>query len=299
VSPPVSNTHIEPPPENDEMDDDVQVGYLLSRREVFSVVGGVAAAAFLAACTPTGSTATSTATGSTSATATSGAAATATSAASAATTADATTAATAAASALPSCIAVPALTEGPYFVEELLNRSDIRSDPSTGIIKDGARLAIRFAVSELNGTNCSAFPGAVIDVWHCDATGAYSDVSGQGSSTKGQKFLRGYQTTDASGVANFLTIYPGWYSGRAVHIHFKIRTSPGATSGLEFNSQLFFDDSLSDTVFGAEPYSAKGQRNMLNSQDNIYSQSQGQTLLNVQSTSDGYAATFSLGVQVS
>jgi protocatechuate 3,4-dioxygenase beta subunit len=285
--------------ENDEMDDDGQIGYLLSRREVLSFAGGVAAAAFLAACTPTGSTATSSATGSTSATATSSTTSSASAAASVATTSTATAAASAAASALPSCIVVPALTEGPYFVEELLNRSDIRSDPSTGAVRDGTKLAIRFAVSELNGTNCAAFPGAVIDVWHCDATGAYSDVSDPSFSTKGQKFLRGYQTTDASGNADFVTIYPGWYSGRAVHIHFKIRTSPGATSGLEFTSQLFFDDSLSDTVFGAQPYAAKGQRNMLNSQDSIYTQSQGQTLLNVQTTSDGYAATFSLGVQVS
>ena len=291
----VSAASFEPSPENDEMDDDVQIGYLLSRREVLSIAGGVAAAAFLAACTPTGSTASSSATGSATATATSGASA----ATSAATTAAATAAASAAASTLPSCIVVPALTEGPYFVEELLNRSDIRSDPTTGAVKDGAKLAIRFTVSELNGTNCIAFPGAVIDVWHCDATGAYSDVSDPGFSTKGQKFLRGYQTTDASGNADFVTIYPGWYSGRTVHIHFKIRTSPGATSGLEFTSQLFFDDSLSDTVFGAQPYSAKGTRDTLNASDNIYAQSQGQTLLNVHTTSDGYAATFSLGVQVS
>jgi protocatechuate 3,4-dioxygenase beta subunit len=139
----------------------------------------------------------------------------------------------------------------------------------------------------------------VIDVWHCDAMGIYSDVSDSSFSTKGRKFLRGYQRTDASGIADFTTIYPGWYSGRAVHIHFKIRTEPGATSGLEFTSQLFFDDSLSDTVFGAQPYSAKGQRDRLNAQDGIYTQSQGQTLLPLTSTSDGYGGTFALGLQVS
>jgi protocatechuate 3,4-dioxygenase beta subunit len=280
----------------DEMDDDVQIGYLLSRREVLSIAGGAAAAAFLAACTSPGSTTSLSPTG------TAGSAASATSGASAAsTTASSGTVAASSSggTALPSCIVRPALTEGPYFVDELLNRSDIRSDPSTGTPRDGARLQIRFLVSQLKGSTCTAYEGAVIDVWHCDATGVYSDVSDPSGSTKGQKFLRGYQTTDASGMADFTTIYPGWYSGRAVHIHFKVRTAPGATSGMEFTSQLFFEDSLSDTVFGAQPYSAKGQRNVLNGQDNIYTQSQGQTLLTVTSTSDGYAATFSLGLQVS
>ena len=138
--------------ENDEMDDDVQIGYLLSRREVLSVAGGVAAAAFLAACMPTGSTASTSATGSARPRRPPGR--------------PRPPASERhrrqprhqpAASALPSCIVVPALTEGPYFVEELLNRSDIRSDPSTGTVKDGAKLAIRFAVSELKGTNCTAF----------------------------------------------------------------------------------------------------------------------------------------------
>jgi protocatechuate 3,4-dioxygenase beta subunit len=273
------------------MDDDIQIGYLLSRREVLSVAGGLAAAAFLAACATSGSTSSPSATGS-------GAPASVASAAAAEASSTTATASSADVSTVPSCIVVPALTEGPYFVEELLNRSDIRSDPSTGTVRDGATLQVRFLVSKLQGSSCLAYRGAVIDVWHCDATGAYSDVSDPHFSTKGKKFLRGYQTTDASGVAAFTTIYPGWYSGRAVHIHFKIRTEPGATSGLEFTSQLFFDDSLSDTVFGAQPYSAKGGRDTRNSQDSIYSQSQGQTLLGVSTTSDGYAGTFSLGVQV-
>ena len=63
-----------------------------------------------------------------------------------------------------------------------------------------------------------------MDIWHCNALGAYSDVSDPGFDTSGQQFLRGYQATDANGVATFSTIYPGWYSGRTVHIHFKIRT---------------------------------------------------------------------------
>lgn len=268
-------------------DDDIQIGYLLSRREVLSIAGVAAGAAFLAACASPASTATPSA------------AATAAATAPTAATPASTAGPAAAASLVPSCIVRPALTEGPYFVEELLNRSDIRTDPSTGTLSDGTKLRIRFLVSQLAGSSCSAYQGAVVDVWHCDAQGVYSDVSDPGFSTKGKKFLRGYQATDASGIADFITIYPGWYSGRAVHIHFKIRTEPGATSGLEFTSQLFFDDSLSDTVFGAAPYSAKGQRDRLNAQDDIYNQSQGQTLLPLTSTADGYSGTFALGLQVS
>jgi protocatechuate 3,4-dioxygenase beta subunit len=89
-----------------------------------------------------------------------------------------------------------------------------------------------------------------------------------GFNTEGQKWLRGYQVTDANGVAQFTTIYPGWYSGRAVHIHFKIRTSL-EDNGYEFTSQFFFGDSLSDQVFANAPYTSKGQRDRLNDDDDI------------------------------
>lgn len=139
---------------------------------------------------------------------------------------------------------------------------------------------------------------ALVDVWHCDALGVYSDVQDPGGSTVGQKFLRGYQVTDASGRAAFTTIYPGWYSGRAVHIHFKTRTDGGASSVLEFTSQLFFDDELSDTVYAVEPYASKGAHDVQNADDGIYIESGGQTLLSVGPAGTGYASTFDIGVQV-
>ncbi len=194
---------------------------------------------------------------------------------------------------VPSCVVRPAKTEGPYFVDEKLNRSDIRSDPTTGTVKQGALLALTFNVSRLTSSACTPLQGATVDVWHCDAAGIYSDVSDAGFNTVGQKFLRGYQVTDANGKAAFTTIYPGWYSGRAVHIHFKIRTTTSSNQSYEFTSQLFFDDALSDQVFTQAPYASKGQRNTLNSNDNIYSS---QLLLTVAQTSQGYAATFDIGL---
>jgi len=250
-------------------DDDAPVGRILGRREVLALLGGSGAVLF-AACAP-GVLASPSPT-----TAVQPTNATATAAASSATT-------------LPSCIVRPAVTEGPYFVDEKLNRSDIRSDPTTGAVKDGAPFALTFLVSRVTGSACAALSGATIDIWHCDALGVYSDATDPSFNTKGQKFLRGYQTTDATGKAQFTTIYPGWYQGRAVHIHFKIRT---ATS--EFTSQLFFEDSLNAQVFAQAPYSQKGTQGILkNAADGIY---KNQLLLAVTKNGNAYAASFDIGL---
>ena len=250
--------------------DDAPIGRILNRREVLALLGG-SGAALLAACAP-GVLAKPSPT----AQPTSAAATTAAAAASPATT-------------LPSCIVRPAVTEGPYFVDEKLNRSDIRSDPSTGAVKDGAQFALTFLVSRVTGSACAALSGATVDVWHCDALGVYSDATDPSFNTKGQKFLRGYQTTDASGKAQFTTIYPGWYQGRAVHIHFKIRTTTS-----EFTSQLFFDDALNTQVFAQSPYSQKGTQGIMrNAADGIYNS---QLLLTVTKNGNAYAATFTIGL---
>jgi protocatechuate 3,4-dioxygenase beta subunit len=170
--------------------------------------------------------------------------------------------------ATPACIVTPAETEGPYFVDERLNRSDITADPSTGTRRGGVPLSLTFQVSRVGTGGCTALSAAQVDVWHCDATGVYSDVSAQ--STLGQRFLRGYQLTDADGVARFATIYPGWYRGRTVHIHFKVRTYSGATKSFEFSSQLFFDEAATDAVYGLAPYSSRPTRDTRNQADMVY-----------------------------
>src|SRR2546428_8296236 len=137
-----------------------------------------------------------------------------------------------------SCVLTAALTEGPYFVDEKLYRSDIRTDPVTGDVSEGVLLELTFNVARVANAACTPLTGAYLDVWHCDAGGVYSDVSAAGA---GEKFLRGYQITDASGAARFTTVYPGWYSGRAVHIHFKLRLFAGASTSYEFTSQFFFN----------------------------------------------------------
>jgi protocatechuate 3,4-dioxygenase beta subunit len=265
--------------------DDRPVGKILNRRDILKLFG-LTGIATLAACAPAAPTADP---------ATSTPEATNTTVAQASPT-DPQVALATVIGTLPACIVRPAMTEGPYFVDEKLNRSDIRSDPSDGSVKDGTPLELTFLVSQING-NCAPLAGALVDIWHCDALGVYSDVSDPGFNTQGKKFLRGSQTTDTNGVAKFITIYPGWYQGRAVHIHFKIRTGTG--QAYEFTSQLFFDDTLSDQVYAAHPaYASKGPHTLLNAQDNIYRNGGSQLLLNLMPTANGYAGTFDVGLNI-
>ena len=192
--------------------DDLPVGRVLSRRDALRLLA-VSGAAVVVGCKPGNQAADSGAAG---------------------TVASATGAGGSAAGMLPRCVAKPETTVGPYFLDQQLNRSDIRSEPSTNVVKAGAPLILAFNVQQIAGGNCTPLPGAIVDVWHCDAAGEYSgfkDTMGAGFDTTGQSFLRGYQTTDAGGVATFRTIYPGWYRGRAVHVHFKIRTT-GASAAV-------------------------------------------------------------------
>jgi protocatechuate 3,4-dioxygenase beta subunit len=264
-------------------DDDRLIGRILSRREVLALFGAGGAAAFLAACTPSGG-------------ATTGAPTSAASAgASASTTAQASASATAAAvaSALPSCVVVPELTEGPYYLDVELERSDIRTNTSDGAAVEGAPLTLEWIVSQADGSACVPMADVVVDVWHCDALGVYSGVSGNRGN-----FLRGFQRTDTNGTASFTTVYPGWYTGRAVHIHFKIRTDADSSAGFEFTSQLFFDDDFSKQVYSSGVYAQKRPQDVLNASDQIYNQSGGQTLLTVTQEGDGYKATFPIAVQL-
>ena len=196
------------------------------------------------------------------------------------------------------CIARPEQTEGPFFVDERLNRSDIRSDPVSGEIKQGVPLRVTFRVARLNAGSCTALAGVRADLWHCDAAGAYSDVRDARGSTVGQKFLRGYQLTDPSGVVSFTTIYPGWYRGRAVHLHFKLR-SPAAHARIhEFTSQIYFDDALTDRVFAHAPYAARGRRDVRNSADGLFARGGRRLLLPLTEDANGYAGVFDIALEI-
>jgi protocatechuate 3,4-dioxygenase beta subunit len=197
----------------------------------------------------------------------------------------------------PSCVVRPEQTEGPYFVDEKLRRSDIRIDPSDNSVQPGVPLKLEFKVAGIRDGTCAPLSSAVVDVWHCDAFGVYSDVRDPRFDTRGKKFLRGYQLTDANGSAAFLTIYPGWYEGRAVHIHFKIRMAQG-TRAQEFTSQLYFDEAVTDDVFREPPYGGKSGRRSANDRDFIFRRGGKQLLLTPVKDAQGYAAQFEIGLKL-
>ena len=268
-------SHLPQSHDHEEHDDDKPVGRVLSRREMLSVLGGGSAALFIGTNLSRfgllqQTTPTPTAT------------------------------------ALPSCVVRPELTEGPYFVDLGLNRSDIRIDPLDESMVEGTPFKLIFNVSSIEDGACVPLEGAQVDVWHCDAYGVYSGVESEGTAENG--WLRGYQVTDEFGVAEFITIYPGWYQGRAVHIHFKIRTDPESDSGYEFTSQFFFDPELTETVYLDEPYAEKGSPDMSNEDDGIYQQSDGALTLDVVPNEEdedeegnllgGYKAVFTIGLDL-
>src|SRR5215207_5184598 len=207
-----------------------------------------------------------------------------------------TDASTAAETASTTCVVRPEQTEGPYYVDTGLDRSDIREE------REGVPLDLTFNVSRVDegdASACGPLAGAVVDVWHCDALGEYSGVEDNAAGdfdTRGETFLRGYQVTDETGTARFTTIYPGWYRGRAVHIHFMIRDSPESEQGYEFTSQLHSADALTDEGQSQGPYAEKGQRDLRNSEDGIFRGGGNELLLDLRENGQGYAATFDVAL---
>jgi protocatechuate 3,4-dioxygenase beta subunit len=247
--------------EADNMEnDDRRVGRVLSRREVISLLGGASISMLFGCSREQSSTPRAKETGAL------------------------------------ACIARPEQTEGPFFVDEQLNRSDIRPDPSDGSVKQGVPLQLVLRTSRFDSRGCTPIAGAMVDIWHCDALGAYSDSWFEG--TSGKKFLRGYQMTDANGYVRFTTIYPGWYSGRTVHIHFKVRTGANTGKGYEFTSQIYFDDSITDEVHTEQPYAGRGQRRVRNQNDSIFRDDGNQLMLVLKRAGQGYEAAFDIGLQI-
>jgi protocatechuate 3,4-dioxygenase beta subunit len=189
----------------------------------------------------------------------------------------------------------PAKTIGPYFVEEKLDRSDIRSDPATGAVTAGVPLVLDLTLLD-EDASCAPLAGARVDIWHADPSGKYSDEAAEG--TSGKQYLRGYQVSDANGKVAFTTVYPGWYSGRTVHIHVRVRTfDASGNATYDFLTQLFFDDSLTDTVDARSDYSARGTRDTRNANDGIYGSDGATLILSMKADgSGGYTGTFTFGL---
>lgn len=157
------------------------------------------------------------------------------------------------------CMVMPETTEGPYYFDPELDRADITED------RKGVALDMAIQVVD---ESCAPLGNARVDLWHCDAEGNYSGYSqNAGGDTRGETFLRGTQMTDARGVATFHTIYPGWYSGRTTHIHYKVFLDERTV----LTSQIFFPDALSQYLYMAvPPYNSRSApRDTMNASDRI------------------------------
>lgn len=178
------------------------------------------------------------------------------------------------------CILTPEQTEGPYYLPDSMVRSDVTED------REGAPLELELVVQ--HAEKCEPIQNATVEIWHCDAEGAYSGVDGDGGT-----FLRGGQKTSRDGVATFKTIYPGWYRGRTTHIHVKVHVD-----GNEVHTgQLYFDDALTESVNSEAPYNSRGGTpDTTNASDGIYAQGGEQSTVKVETSGDGYRGALTMGV---
>jgi protocatechuate 3,4-dioxygenase beta subunit len=213
------------------------------------------------------------------------------------------------------CILSPDMTEGPFFIEEKMNRSDLVMGETEESIVMATPLALTIGVYKVDGMTCTPLSGLQVDIWHADALGIYSDVASgfvQATDTRGKKFLRGYQVTNEAGLVQFATIYPGWYMSRTIHIHFKIRM-PMGSSAYDFTSQMFFDEKISEEVLATGPYAtAPGNRAVFNDDDHIFqgTPTNGQkppagqkapgldTMVSLSKMAGGYTGLLKIGVKI-
>lgn len=195
------------------------------------------------------------------------------------------------------CTVTPVVTEGPYWVDEKLNRSDVRSDGDGSNTQAGIPLTLSVLLKD---SACGEpVQNAQIDIWHANAPGHYSDYSQEG--TAGHQWLRGYQVTDSQGRVTFTTVYPGWYSGRAIHIHVRIRMyDASGNATINYTTQFFFDETYNNAVVATPTYTHSGQR-VLNANDGIYQsevQQGGAVLVPLSgNTSAGYVGTVAIALR--
>jgi protocatechuate 3,4-dioxygenase beta subunit len=201
-----------------------------------------------------------------------------------------------------SCTVTPEGEEGPYFVDDSatgFNRSDILSNLDGSSMQSGIPLTLSLYVYD-SEKSCAAMAGVQVDIWHCNASGIYSaeDVE----STTGETWLRGYQLTDANGLATFVTIIPGWYQGRTTHIHLRLRSTYDSTStGGTNTTQLFFPQDTIDTINTTiRPYSAEGTNPTTNATDHVYSgEVEGANVLTLSGdTTNGFTATAKINLPI-
>jgi len=232
----------------------------LSRREALGMMGVAGAAASLG-CGSEGTTSPTTTTGTTGTTGGTGA----------------------------SCAVSPTETIGPYPSLTNFVRSDIREG------KTGTPLTLTITVVNANNS-CSPVANAAVDIWQCDAGGNYSEYSQPGYNGTGLTYLRGIQMSDSNGRVTFTTVFPGWYAGRATHIHVQVKVNNAVVKV----TQIAFPESVIDAVYASGVYASKGRNPTSNSGDMVFADSLSSELATVTGgdPTTGYTATFTVGISI-
>jgi len=182
------------------------------------------------------------------------------------------------------CAVTPGETAGPYPSLVDLYRSDIREG------KSGTLLTLTVKVVNVNAS-CAAVPNADVEVWHCDSVGNYSEYGTQTT----QNYLRGIQTTNSSGEVTFTTIYPGWYQGRATHIHLEVKT--GSVS--RKTTQIAFPESINGSVYRTGVYASRGSNPTSNLSDGIFADSLSSELVTPSGDpASGYTASCQVALSI-
>ncbi|MEQ1933817.1 MAG: twin-arginine translocation pathway signal protein, partial [Fimbriimonadaceae bacterium] len=201
-------------------------------------------------------------------------------------------------------VATPELTEGPFFVDNKLNRKNVTEGTTRKTVVDGAPLKLKIKVFKIVDGKTTPLENAQVDIWHTDASGIYSGEPKsflQAEDTSGQMWLRGFQKTDKNGECEIDTIFPGYYRGRTNHIHFKIRLySKSGDKTYDFSSQWFFDEATNDQFAGKDAYV---KRTISNANDGIFSAKQADgtavgshLMLKTKELKKGLEASFSVGL---
>jgi protocatechuate 3,4-dioxygenase beta subunit len=182
------------------------------------------------------------------------------------------------------CAVAPNETAGPYPSKSDIVRSDIRESRS------GVPLALTIRVINV-GNACAPLANANVEIWQCDATGNYSEYGSQTTQT----YLRGIQTTDANGQVSFMTIYPGWYQGRATHIHIEVTVNGRSVKV----TQIAFPETINAAVYATGVYASRGSNPTANLQDGIFADSLSSELVTPSGNpAAGYSASYQVGVSV-
>jgi protocatechuate 3,4-dioxygenase beta subunit len=170
------------------------------------------------------------------------------------------------------------------------NQAFYRQDIREG--KAGLPLTLVLTITNVRNA-CAPLAGAAVEIWQCDAAGNYSEYAQPGYNGTGQTFLRGLQVTNASGQVTFTTVYPGWYQGRATHIHVDVNMGGARVK----STQIAFPEDVTRQVYTSGVYASKGQNNTSNATDNVFSDGTSTELATLSgSVSSGYTATLTIGV---